>query len=419
MTSAIAEFNGERVYVVSRRGRNYLFGSASWFVRSNLTIGGETLYNKKQMTVLSVCLVLAFTGFIGALSAPVTNTIIVTFDKTQAETAAITVLQEEIPNAIVVEFDGLQYNSLKMRAIGPMIYVGHGSDQGIQDGRSIVSAERMSYEMQSCPSSKIIILACDSAEIAAQDKLGRAYGFGSVVDAELAALEAVIRLNVFQLHIDSAFEALERYLNVAEKKVSGERMLLPLVTVLDPGDGGGTTPPPSPYFSSAELWNAIRIFAIGAIFALVGFGISCAIDKLGDSIARKICYYTVGATQTSKISAVFSFIKSAGIGAIGQAVTNVYGGYLNMAKAWLNIVVDTLDDWIDSLSVGEWAIFIGICALELVVIILTAGAEAETRLYVGIGLAAVTAGTIAIADALDSDSTPCQSLLQACGTFLD
>ncbi len=382
----------------------------------------KKLYNRYQMIVLSVCLVLATTGYIGAFSTPVANTIIVSFDNTKAESAAIDVLRAEIPNAIVVDFGGLQYNSLKMRSIGPMVFVGHGNDLGMQDDNGLVTKEQISREIETCTSPRIMLLACESKSIAVQDETGRTFGFGTVVDAELAALEVAIRISVGQMKIDSAVSMLERFLNLASSKVSGEEEILPLpLVVVDPIDGGGgtTPPPPSPVFSSEELWNAIRIFVLGAVFALIGFGITAAINKLGDSIARSVCYYTVGATQTTKIQAVFNFIKAAGISAIGQAVTNVYGGYLNMAKAWLHITVDTLSDWIDSLSVGEWAIFIGICALELVVIILTAGAEAETRLYVGIGLAAVTAGTIAIADALDSDTVPCKTVIQACGTFLD
>jgi hypothetical protein len=47
------------------------------------------------MMVFSICIVLASTGFIGALSTPVSNTIIVSFDRTEAETAAIDILQEK------------------------------------------------------------------------------------------------------------------------------------------------------------------------------------------------------------------------------------------------------------------------------------------------------------------------------------
>jgi hypothetical protein len=371
------------------------------------------------MAVLSICVVFASTSFIGALSTPLANTIIVSFGHTEAETAAIDILHEEIPNAINVDFGGFQYNLLKMRAIGPVIYVGHGNTQGIQNGKTVVSAERMACEVKSCASSEIFIIACNSENIAAHDKSGRVHGFSNFIDAELAALETVIRISVSQRDISTAFRVFDRFMNVAQNKISGNSEVLALPLVLDPGTGGGgSTPPPGPYFSSAELWNAIKIFALGLVFALVGFGLSAAMDKCFASLDGIVSYLGIGPTATTKMQAVFSFVKTFGIAAMKTAVTNVYGGWSNMVGAWLQIAVNVLDDWTSNMSVGEWAIFIGICALEILVIILTAGSEAWVRLLAGIGIAAVTAGTIAIADALDSDGTPCKSLLQACNTYL-
>ncbi|MHA1636788.1 MAG: hypothetical protein ACTSUO_07305 [Candidatus Thorarchaeota archaeon] len=385
-------------------------------VSASLTVGGKIMYNRYQMAVLSICLILATTGFIGAYSTPVANTIIVTFGQTPAETAAVDILQDEFPDAIDVEFGGLDYNLLKMRTYGPMIFVGHGSDQGIENGNKIVSVDQMECELKTCASPKIIILACDSEIIAAQDESGRTFGFSSVIDAELAALETAIRINIFQGDVDEAFAIFERYVDVAMLKISGSSNIIPLAFVMDPGDGGGT---PGPYFSDAELWSAIKNFVIGCVFALIGFGISVGMDKLSASISSSVCYYTVGPTQTSKMKLVFNFIKDYGIPTIGTAVDNIYGGWGEMAQAWLGITVDAISDWTSSMSVGEWAIFIGITALQILIVILTAGSSAAVQLAVGIGFAAISAGTIAIADALDPDGTPCQTVLQAISSFID
>jgi hypothetical protein len=116
---------------------------------------------------------------------------------------------------------------------------------------------------------------------------------------------------------------------------------------------------------------------------------------------------------------LWNFVVTYGISSLGQGVTNIYGGYTQMVGDWLDITVNSIEEWTSNMSAGEWAIFIGICALELLVIILTAGSEAAVRLGVGIALAAATAAGVAIIDALDSDGTPTQSLLQAISNCLD
>ncbi|MBD3406771.1 MAG: hypothetical protein GF411_11710 [Candidatus Lokiarchaeota archaeon] len=368
------------------------------------------MYSRYQIMVISICLALAAPGFVTAFATPIANPIVVTFQDTHAERAALDTFQGEISNAITVEYGSIQYNLMKMRSIGPMVFIGHGNDNGIEDKAGVVSAEQMQTEIQTTAAPQIFLLACDSDEIASMDKSGRTHGYNYMVDAELAAYDAVIRIKLFYGQIESAIDTFNTFREVLTSKFTGEREILWMgLSMLDPGDptGGGT---PEPVFSTREKLNAIRVFVLGCVFALIGFGIEVAKDKLIEAVTIECAGITM---QSSKLVQVFNYVNDYGIGTLGQAVNGIYGGWGDMATDWLDTSVNCLKTWTDRMTAGEWAAFIAIIALEIVVVILTAGSEAWVRLVAGIGFAALEAATIAICDAHDSNYYPASTLMDA------
>ncbi|TXT57730.1 MAG: membrane protein of unknown function [Candidatus Thorarchaeota archaeon] len=375
------------------------------------------MYNRYQIMVFSICIAIAAPGFVAAFTTPITNPVVVTFDQTTAERVAVTTFHQEMSNAITVEYGSLQYNLMKMRAVGPMVFVGHGNADGIRDQNMVVSAKQIQTEISTTAAARIYLLACDSEEIADFDKSGRTHGYSYMVDAELAAFDAAIRIKLFLGQIDSAIETFKTFREVLTAKFIGTNEYMPLGLIGGGTIGGGGTT--SPVFSTAEKLNAVKVFGLGCIFALIGFGISVAGDKLSDAIDKWLRVDALGvpSSQPSKVVKIFNYVKDYGIGTLDVAVGNIYGGWTDMAAAWLDTSVNILGDWLDSMSAGEWAVFLTYCALDIVVTILTAGSKAWVQLCVGIGFAGLEAATIAICDAHDSNTYPASGVGDAISSW--
>ncbi len=370
--------------------------------------------------ILSALFVLS--GFTLVLMLPITSPVIVVMGSSSAEREAVGVLQDELPSSIVVAYGDIQFALLKHRCVGAMIVVGHGDGEGFRYNNREISGDTLLTELLATPSQGVYLLSCSSAAIAKNDDSGRTFGFSHPVDASLAAAEIAIRVNIAYGLIGAAIDGLGRFSSILQSKLSGESPISALMPIDEGGgggSGGGTTPPaPQPYFSSAELFNCAVIFLVGCGFALVGVGISAVTHKLATAIGGRLAALSTSSGILAQLYQFFKAVVPAGASSILTVVNAMFGGLFNLATLWAGTTVLAIGDWIASMDLVEWAIFLTLTALEVVLIILTLGAEVPIRLAAGIGIAAANSAIIAISDGMDTDGTPCQSFMQAVSQLL-
>lgn len=392
----------------------------AYFNLLNRTSEGEKEMEKKyRLPVIGICLVFISTGFVVALSQPFDSPLVVVFGDSKAEDAALAILLDEMPNSLVVQYDSFAYDFFKMKSIGVAILIGHGNEAGIFQNGKLVQAQEIVAEISNTPARRIMITACNSKAIADLDESGRSFGFSHYVDAELAAFETAIRVQIFYNMRDAAWKTFEKFLDVLSTKFSDETSILPLMPIEGGGGGGGGgTPPPTHSLSGSELFNAAMVFALGCVFALVGIAISIATSKLGAAISSRLGSIGSSGGILSKIYNFFITIGPAGIGSLLALVNTLFGGILSLAGAWLTASVDIVASWIAAMDIVEWMIFLGLTGIEVILAILTAGAEPLARLQIGILVAIMNAALIAISDYNDYNDVPCQSVMQAASQLL-
>jgi hypothetical protein len=370
---------------------------------------------KQQLLVLGIISAIISTGFVVALAQPFSGSLIVMFGNSKAEKRAVSILSEGLPNSVIVGYDTIQCDFLEMKCIGSVILVGHGNEDGIYKGNTLVRTNTLINELSMTPAPKIYLVACNSRAVANQDVSRRTFGFPYAIDAELAALEIVIRVQASHNMASSAMQTYCTLLDVLNSKISNEQSIMPLMPIDD--GGGGPPSPPQPYLSTAEMFNCALIFAWGCVFALVGVGVSAATTKLGNAIGARLGSLSASSGILGQLYNFFTAIGPAGIGSLLALVNATFGGFLSFASSWLSTSVEIVSSWIASMDIGEWAFFLTLTALEVFVVILTCGAEALIRLEAGIAIAATNSAVIAISDYYDADGVPCQSLMEAVSQF--
>ncbi|MGQ4870992.1 MAG: hypothetical protein ACP6IT_04070 [Candidatus Thorarchaeota archaeon] len=352
------------------------------------------------------------------MSEPFEGPLIVVFGNSRAERAAVHTLTDERPGSTVVQFGSFIYTLLKTRCIGVVVFVAHGAADGIvYRGEHLVSFRSILSEISMMPAKQIMIAACGSGVVASMDRSGRVFGFQSLVDAELAAFAVAIRAQVFYRMYNLVSKTFDRFVDVLAEKLAYKDAFLPLH--FDDGTGGGgggggspSLPTPTHSLSSAELFNLAMIFALGCVFALVGLGISAAAGKLGSAISAKLS----GASSSGLLSALYNFFVAVGPAGVGSAlalVTTMFGGLGQLASAWFSNSIQIVQLWISMMNPAEWAALIAITGLEVIIAIITAGAEPMVRLQAGIAAAVINTAVIAVSDYNDNNDVPCQSVMEA------
>lgn len=144
------------------------------------------------MVILGLMMVLVSASFIAAVAQPFASPLIVVFGNSEAERVTVSILSHELPSSAVVEYGNIQYDFMKMKCIGAVMFVGHGNENGIYSRNSLVQGNQLVREFAMMPAERIYLVACNSRIIADQDTSKRAFGFPYAIDAELAALRLLL-----------------------------------------------------------------------------------------------------------------------------------------------------------------------------------------------------------------------------------
>ncbi|MFW9832790.1 MAG: hypothetical protein ACFFEK_02250 [Candidatus Thorarchaeota archaeon] len=149
---------------------------------------------RQNVLVYSVILTILMPLAIMPLSSPVLANLVVRMSDDVSTEQAITTLECNTQNLVVVDYGSLEYFLMIGRAVETVIWVSHGSDQGILVGNSVMSWQRFSYDIKMTPS-RDVVLACDSSELSSYLSPGEAFLFDGAIEATLGALIASFILN--------------------------------------------------------------------------------------------------------------------------------------------------------------------------------------------------------------------------------
>lgn len=122
-----------------------------------------------------------------ALTSPVAFPVVVVLSGDEPVMYTANKIGELLQNAMVVEKESVFGTLILMRAVGEVIYVGHGTQQGIKVGGNIVSWESFTEEIRHIPSKTIYVAACYSENLAKIEKTKMVFGFKGLVDVDEAA----------------------------------------------------------------------------------------------------------------------------------------------------------------------------------------------------------------------------------------
>lgn len=129
--------------------------------------GKQLDYRSRKILLASVAIigVLVFLGTVqGGLSSPVLVPVVVKMDNSPGVNISVDTVKENNPNSVVVDYNSLAYLFIIGRAYGGVVWVGHGSQEGVQTQQGMETWQALAAKVEVAPS-KDIILACYSAEI--------------------------------------------------------------------------------------------------------------------------------------------------------------------------------------------------------------------------------------------------------------
>ncbi|MHA1781077.1 MAG: hypothetical protein ACTSYL_09490 [Candidatus Thorarchaeota archaeon] len=153
-----------------------------------MSVGRHRRALLKLQTALLVIAVLS-PLWVMPLSAPVVSDVVVVMHHDSAVNTAVRTIVANDPHVQVIEYGSLEYALAIHRVVRRVVWVSHGSDDGIVAGAQMLSWRAFSSRTQMTPG-KDIVLACDSGEINQYVPTGAVLGFGGSIDAILGGLIA-------------------------------------------------------------------------------------------------------------------------------------------------------------------------------------------------------------------------------------
>ncbi|MHA1692962.1 MAG: hypothetical protein ACTSU7_15160 [Candidatus Heimdallarchaeaceae archaeon] len=192
--------------------------------------------NKYRISLLIV-LVMSM-SVITAITSPVMGVTIVKMGDNNAIDKSILAIREDVPNPSILEYNSLEFSLKISHCFGPVIWIGHGNDQGIETENFQMSWVDFASNIEKTPA-KDVVLSCDSKNLLKQTDLEETdvFTFEESIDAVIGGLFTSYIITKSQTIID---KLLVRAINIVSGTVQKEE----LVVLID--DGGGAAPPPTP-----------------------------------------------------------------------------------------------------------------------------------------------------------------------------
>jgi hypothetical protein len=319
--------------------------------------------------------------FVQAFSTPSMTPLIVNMDRSSPETQiTVTELQKEIP-AVTVNYKSLQYLIETLRTHSIIIFVGHGSSQGIESEKEIVGYQQL-VTKNVAPVN--IFAACYSHEATKFDTTKTILGFKGQIDGIIAA-------NSINYFIGKSAPQFAKNENTSERAANNlvQRLValengqpeMPLRYVMDGGGSGGSSS--TPHMSNEEwLWFGISLIVTVCVQALLIWGIPWIIARYGQRFVNALssAFSRIFRTGTSEVSLLVRIAQKTISGVSIASIVNMaslilrilYSGVTKVLEAVINTA-----NWLDWIVVG----------VSIAASIYTIFQTGTTSFLVGLGIA--------------------------------
>ncbi len=353
---------------------------------------------RKQIVFTTIIsLILLSSPLVVTYSQPLNTTLLVSMKKGDSTISiAINLILQNYPNAIVVDYHSLRYALTISRVIGPVLWIGHGNEIGIETNDGVISWKEMVEESELTINSDYF-LSCYSSNIREFTTNNHILTFGDAVDVTIAS-------NIALFALTNNFEYIDNAINCYQQIISGIKRYTPLMPI-DEGPITPTPPPPPPPpppqvgLDSFEILWWIAMFAldfIGAVILLhalvVKYDLARAISLGKDAgivgkVVTKIQTSTIYNAFKGKVTSFATWIIDF-LGKFAKEI-QIYGVQFVIAlKSWINFavtggwkLVEILGGVMATATIEEWLIFGAEFALSVIAVILTA----STILWIRIG----------------------------------
>jgi len=145
--------------------------------------------NNKKLLVSLIVLITISPMIIG----PLPNDVVVVMSDDDSVLKSVEVIEANTQNLMIVEYGSLEYALSIHRITGQVVWVSHGSDDGIIAKDETIPWEEFTHNVDITPR-KDIIIACHSANINNFVSTTDAVGIDGLIDAELGGLIAACLL---------------------------------------------------------------------------------------------------------------------------------------------------------------------------------------------------------------------------------
>ncbi|MFX0051795.1 MAG: hypothetical protein ACFFAJ_13405 [Candidatus Hodarchaeota archaeon] len=339
-------------------------------------------YYTKIINVLVVVAVLMAVPFVHAFSTPSMTPVIVNMDHTSPETQiTIAELQKEIP-AIKVNYNSLRYMIETLRTNSIMIFVGHGSSQGIDTKKDIVGYQQL-VSKNIAPVN--IFAACYSIEATKLNTAKTILGFEGQIDGILAA-------NSISYYIGKSAPQFAKNENTSERAANnfiqrlvalenGQSEIL-LMFEVDGGGGGGSSSS-TPYMSNEEwLWFGVSLIITICVQALLIWGIPWIIARYGQRFVNALsnAFSRIFRTGTSGVSLLARIAQMNINGVTIASIVNIASLILRILFSGVTKVLEAV---INTANLFDWLV-VGISLAASIYAIFQTG---TTSFLVGLGIA--------------------------------
>jgi len=314
--------------------------------------------NVKIWSVVLLLLSLSIAG-VSALSTPVATTLAVEMTNDPTVHKAATILEHNA-GVHLVKYGSIEYSLLIHRTVNPVIWISHGSDQGIEVQEQVESWS-FAKDLVERTMNKDIVLTCDSSKLLQYGvSSSEVITFSGEIDAELSAL-------VFSYVLNNKESTVQQINSRVTELITNPNSMKPL------------------YLSQTELISHSVSFIITTILVVIKIRLAWQQAK--------------GVLNTGGSSGVLGKIKDVITSFMKKHPLAVKVGKI-ISATWS--ILNKLLTWLNSLSWWEKALWAGAIIANVIAII----ASGSSTLWVTIvyAIASYTAWALpAIADYLDAD----------------
>ena len=204
---------------------------------------------KREIQISLVLSIIVGMTVIAALSTPVPGTFAIRLENDDSVANASEVLESTVPGISVIEYKSLKYDLLSHRIVNPIVWIGHGNEEGIATENELISWSDFSDEISNTLSNDIV-LACHSSNLIEQTTLTDqdVFTFNGEIDSKFGALVTAYLITqdkeIYDATIDHIFAL---YANEVEYN--------PLPYYLDDGGGGGGGINPDPIVNCPDTYE--------------------------------------------------------------------------------------------------------------------------------------------------------------------